>query len=160
MKNISTPGMIIFDHDGTLVNTNEPDFKLFPGIKELLVDLNNLGLEMSVWTARGHRSTVESLKTLQIANFFWEIYGHDDGIAKPHPSGLAKISEGFAKEKIIHIGDSLGDLEGAAAFGIEAIAACWNSSNQVEIFKRKTPFVAMTPDDCRKIISAKFNVFL
>ena len=160
MKNISTPKMIIFDHDGTLVNTDSPDFKLFPGIKELLVDLNAAGFELSVWTARGHRSTEESLKTLQIAIFFSQIYGHDDGIAKPNPMGLAKISEGFMKEELLHIGDSLGDVEGAQAFGIEVIAACWSSSNQVEIFKRKTQFVALKPDDCRKMIAAKFNVNL
>ena len=39
MKNISSPGIIVFDHDGTLVNTDTPDFRVFPGIKELLVDL-------------------------------------------------------------------------------------------------------------------------
>ncbi len=160
MKKISGPGMIIFDHDGTLVNTDVPDFKLFDGIKELLVDLSEAGFEMSVWTARSHRSTVESLKRLEVASFFWEIYGHDDGLSKPHPMGLTKITEGFEKKNLLHIGDSVGDLEGAGSFGIDVIAACWNSTNQVEIFKRKTPFLAMTPDDCRNIISQKFNVNL
>lgn len=160
MKKISVTGMIIFDHDGTLVNTDVPDFKLFDGIKELLVDLSEAGLEMSVWTARSHRSTVESLKRLEVINYFSEIYGNDDGLSKPNPWGLTKITEGLEKKKLIHIGDSLGDLEGASSFGIDVIAACWNSTNQVEIFKRKTPFLAMTPDDCRKIIAAKFNVNL
>jgi phosphoglycolate phosphatase len=160
MKKFSTPGMIIWDHDGTLVNTDTPDFKLFPGIKELLVDLTSAGFEMSVWTARGHHSTVESLKNLQIASFFREIYGHDDGLPKPHPSGLGTISEGIAKRSLLHIGDSLGDVEGAQSFGIEVIAACWNSTNQVEIFKRKKAFLAMTPDECREIIAKKFNVNL
>ena len=152
--------MIIFDHDGTLVNTDLPDFKLFTGIKELLVDLSNAGFVLSVWTARSHRSTVESLKHLEIAPYFSEIYGHDDGLPKPHPMGLRKITEGFEKNNLLHIGDSLGDLEGASAFGIDVIAACWNSTNQVEIFKRKTPFLAMTPDDCRNIVAHKFNVLL
>ena len=158
MKNITGPGMIIFDHDGTLVNTDVPDFKLFTGIKELLVDLSNAGFEMSVWTARGHHSTVESLKRLEIATFFWEIYGHDDGLTKPNPWGLAKITEGFDKKNLLHIGDSIGEVEGARSFGIDVIAACWNSTNQVEIFKQKTPFLAMTPNECRKIINNKFNV--
>lgn len=152
--------MIIFDHDGTLVDTDVPDFKLFDGIKELLVDLSRAGFEMSVWTARSHRSTAESLERLEIASYFWEIYGNDDGFPKPNPWGLAKITEGFEKKNLLHVGDSVGDLEGASAFGIDVIAACWNSTNQVEIFKRKTPFLAMTPDDCRKIISDKFNVNL
>lgn len=160
MKNISTPRMIIFDHDGTLVNTDSPDFKLFKGIKELLVDLSSAGFTLSVWTARGHQSTKESLKHLEIDSYFREIYGHDDGRTKPHPMGLEKVSAGIEKKNVLHIGDSVGDLEGARGFGIDVIAACWNSTNQVEIFKLKTPFIALTPDDCRKIIADKFNLNL
>ncbi len=152
--------MIIFDHDGTLVNTDVPDFKLFTGIKELLVDLSNAGFELAIWTARGHRSTVESLKRLEINSYFGEIYGHDDGLSKPNAMGLTKITEGLDKKNVLHIGDSIGDLDGALAFGIDVIAACWNSTNQVEIFRRKTPFLAMTPAECRNIISEKFKIDL
>lgn len=160
MKNISTPRMIIFDHDGTLVDTDTPDFKVFVGIKELLVDLTKHGFHLAVWTARSHRSTVESLKRLEIASYFGEIYGHDDGVAKPHPEGLRTITDGFDKNHLLHIGDSHGDIEGARAFGISVIAACWNNSEQVENFRTKTPFVALKVDDCRAIIAKKFNVDL
>ncbi len=163
MKNISQetkPKMIIFDHDGTLVCTETPDFSLFPGIKELLVDLVAQDFHISVWTARSHKSTVESLKRLGIAEYVGEIYGHDDGLSKPHPMGLLKITQGIEKENLLHIGDSLGDLDGAKAFGIPVIAACWNSTIQVEIFRAKTPYVAMKPADCRPIIEAHFNLKL
>ena len=160
MRNISPPKMIIFDHDGTLVNTETPNFKLFPGIKELLVDCTALGFDLAVWTARSHRSTVDSLKSLDIAQFFREIYGHDDGLSKPHPMGLETLTSGIEKKNLLHIGDSVGDLDGANGFGIEVIAACWNSRNQVEIFQQKTPFVVFTPAECRAIIAKKFNVNL
>ena len=160
MENISSQKMVIFDHDGTLIDTETPDFKIFPEIKELLVDLKAAGIEMSVWTARSHHSTFESLKSAEIDGFFNEIYGHDDGIPKPHPMGLLQITNGFNKNSVIHIGDSLGDLDGANSFGIAVIAACWNSANQVDIFKKKTKFVAMTPRECREIIAQKFNVLL
>ncbi len=160
MKNNSYPKMVVFDHDGTLINTETSDFKVFPGIKELLVDLKSKQIEMSVWTARSHHSTLESLKNAELDGFFNEIYGHDDGLPKPHPMGLMKITSGFEKDAVIHIGDSLGDLDGANSFGIAVIAACWNSTNQVDIFKRKTAFVAMTPSECLEIIAQKFNVLL
>ena len=152
--------MIIFDHDGTLVDTDTPDFKVFPRIKELLVDLTRLGFHLSVWTARSHKSTVESLKRMEIASYFGEIYGHDDGVAKPHPEGLRSITDGFDKTLVLHIGDSYGDIEGAHNFGISVIAACWNNPEQVENFRTKTPFVALKVDDCRAIIAKKFNVEL
>lgn len=155
-----SPKMVVFDHDGTLVCTETPEFRLFPGIKELLVDLVKNDFHISVWTARPHKSTVESLKRLGIAEYIGEIYGCDDGIGKPHPVGLMKVTQGIEKENLIHIGDSLGDLDGAKAFGIPVIAACWNSTIQVEIFRAKTPFIAMTPADCRPIIESHFNVHL
>lgn len=158
MKNISSPGMIIFDHDGTLVNTDTPHFSVFPGIKELLVDCQALGFELAVWTARGHRSTVESLNYLELAHFFKGVYGHDDGLSKPHSMGLEQLSFGVPKRQLLHVGDSIGDLDGAQNFGIEVIAACWNSRNQVENFKLRTPYVALTPADCRKFIAKKYNV--
>ena len=75
MKNISTPGMIVFDHDGTLVDTESSDFKVFPEIKELLVDLSDLGFKLAVWTARPHRSTFLSLKNLGIESFLVRFMG-------------------------------------------------------------------------------------
>lgn len=150
--------MIIFDHDGTLVNTETSEFHIFSGIKELLADLSEAGFTLAVWTARSHRSTAESLKRFSIAEYFEEIYGGDDGMAKPHPMGLLKMTDGFLKPNILHIGDSVGDLDGARDFGIEVIAACWNSANQVETFKKKTSFIAYHPDDCREVIAKKFGV--
>jgi phosphoglycolate phosphatase len=150
--------LIIFDHDGTLVFTEKPEFSLFPGIKELLVDLEQSGFSLAVWTARPRSSTLRSLKQLEIASFFGELYCSDDGPGKPHPMGLLKVSHGFEKENILHIGDSLSDIEGARSFGIEVIAACWNSTFQVETFKQKTPHVALKVGDCKKIISEKFKL--
>ena len=79
---------------------------------------------------------------------------------KPHPYGLEKITAGFEKKFILHIGDSLGDLEGAESFGIPVIAACWNNINQVKNFEQRTPYIAITPSDCREIIAKIFSVNL
>lgn len=159
-QNLGHPlkNLIIFDHDGTLVFTEKPEFTLFPGIRELLLDLEKAGFEMAVWTARPRQSTLQSLKRLDIAQFFREIYTSDDGLSKPHPMGLFKVSSGLEKSHMLHIGDSLSDIDGARNFGIEVIAACWNNAFQVETFKKKTMHVALAVEDCRKIIAQKFNV--
>lgn len=154
------PGLIVWDHDGTLVNTELRSFALFPGIAELLLDLKNIGFELSIWTARPRNSTIESIKRLEIAEFFGEIYCYDDGPSKPNPSGLQKVSDGWAKNKIIHIGDSMSDLEGARAFGVDVIGACWYSSRNLSEFKKLSPLTAMKVDDCRAIIASKFKVEL
>jgi len=149
--------LIVFDHDGTLVNTELREYHLFSGIKELLLFLKDQGFRLSVWTARSKESTRQSLTRLEIIEFFDEIYGQDSGFPKPHPIGLAHLSLGFEKSQVLHIGDSLADLDGAISFGIDVIAACWNNPNQVKNFKQKTDLIALTPKECESLILKKFS---
>jgi len=150
-------GHIIFDHDGTLVDTNSSPFILFTGMKELLQDLKSRHFELFVWTARPRRSTIESLKRLEIAHYFTEIYCFDDGIPKPHPMGLAELTAGLSKKSILHIGDSLTDFEGAHAYGIEVIAACWSVPDQVKKYAQIADYTALSIEECRQIIERKFE---
>ncbi|MGZ3809099.1 MAG: HAD family hydrolase [Bacteriovorax sp.] len=151
-------GHIIFDHDGTLVNTNCSPFILFKGMGEFLTELKSQNYQLYIWTARPRRSTLESIKRLDIARFFTEIYCFDDGIPKPHPMGLKSLTEGIEKNKILHIGDSLTDFEGAQAFGIEVVAACWNSPDQVEKYAEYADYTALNLNECLSIIKRKFYV--
>ncbi len=159
-NHLNNRGLIIWDHDGTLVNTDFREFQLFPGVRDLLFDLKNLGFELAIWTARPRASTINSIKKLEIAPLFGNIFCYDDGPSKPHPQGLIQVSAGYAKEKIIHIGDSPSDIEGATAFGVDVIGALWYSSRHLEQFKKMTPLLANKVDDCRSIIAKKFNVQL
>ena len=162
------PFLIIFDHDGTLMHTETRDFYLFPKMKELILDLTRQGFHLCVWTARGRASTVNSLKNAGIMEYFDDVFGSDDGLAKPHTMGLIKLTDGFLKKNILHIGDSLADVHGALDFGIQVIYACWNNSNQVQ--KREenngnerdidNVFEARKIDDCRAIIENKFGLSL
>ncbi len=151
-------GHIIFDHDGTLVNTEGPVVELFPGIKALLIFLVKEDFKLSLWTARPRRSTLEIINHLEIFSYFSQIYCYDDGAPKPHPAGLAKLTQGFSKLDCLHIGDSPGDFQGAHDFGIEVVAACWNNANTVEKYSQLADYTALNLDDCKKIIKGKFNV--
>lgn len=154
----SIPGHIIFDHDGTLVNTECSPFILFKGMREFLMELKSLNFELYIWTARPRRSALESIKSLGIASFFTGIYCFDDGIPKPHPMGLMNLTDGIPKNKILHIGDSPSDFEGAKLYGIEVIAACWNNTSQVKNYAELADYTAINLDECLGIIKRKFYV--
>jgi phosphoglycolate phosphatase-like HAD superfamily hydrolase len=149
-------GHIIFDHDGTLVKVTNGQFQLFEGMWELLEELQAEKFTLSIWTARPRNSTLEIIKRLGIAHFFMGIYCYDDGLPKPHPAGLAKLTDGFTKDKILHIGDSYTDIDGAKEFGIDVIAACWNDPKQKTYFETITPLLATSIDECKKIIRGKY----
>ena len=157
-EKVSPIGHIIFDHDGTLVNTDSSPYFLFKGMREFLIELKSLDFQLSIWTARPRRSTLESLKLFGINSFFTEIFCYDDGLPKPHPMGLNMLTEGIEKKEILHIGDSLSDIEGAHAFGIEVVAACWNNPVLVKKYAEIADYTALDLVECRSIIKRKFYV--
>lgn len=149
-------GHIIFDHDGTLVNMNHREIQLFEGMEDFLRELKNQNFALYVWTARPRASALDILTKLNVLNLFNDFYCYGDGYPKPDIAGLEKLTSGIEKNKILHIGDSLIDIEGAQNFGIEVIAACWNDPEQAESFIKYTPLVANNLNDCRKIIRGKY----
>ncbi|MFA6235747.1 MAG: HAD-IA family hydrolase [Bacteriovorax sp.] len=158
-KEILSPvGHIVFDHDGTLVNTEVYPYRIFEGMRDLIVELKSKKFEIYVWTSRGRSSTLESLKTFNIESFFTQIYCYDDGPPKPDPMGLAHLTSGMPKNKILHIGDSITDLQGAKAYGIEVVLACWNHPDQVEKYSELADYIALNLIELREIIKGKFNV--
>lgn len=159
-KDISVPlGYIVFDHDGTLVKTDVCPTILFEGIRELLEELKSAGFELYVWTSRPRASTQESLKKFALGPFFSDIYCYDDGLPKPSPNGLAQLTEGIKKDKILHIGDSLTDIDGAKAYGIEVVLACWNNPDQVQKYNVDSAiYTAVNLKELRAIIKGKFHV--
>ena len=149
-------GHIIFDHDGTLVRINKGHAELFPYMEELLMDLKKQNFLLYVWTARPRNSALEILSKLNIVSYFEEFYCFDDGPSKPHPEGLGKLTAGIPKNKILHIGDSITDIEGAQNFGIDVMAACWNDPRLAAEFNQLTPLVATNIQECKKIIEGKY----
>ena len=122
---------IVFDHDGTLVDTKSRPF-LFEGILDLLTELQKKGLKLYIWTARDRNSTLKILKSLDIMGFFEDISTATDCESKPAITGLEYMLDSFSKDSILMIGDSSSDIIGAQKFGIKSIAACWEFQDEVQ----------------------------
>jgi phosphoglycolate phosphatase len=127
---------VVFDHDGTLVNTFMTR-ELFGGVQELLTELERMQVKIYLWTARDRASTIEILKSLEIIRFFEDISTATDCEPKPSSAGLDSMLSGIPKESIIMVGDSIGDIHGANNFGIKSIAVTWayDDARAKETFK-------------------------
>lgn len=142
---------VIFDCDGTLVDTSGPKYKLFPGIKELLLEHSKDCL-FYVWTARGRQSTLRILGELGIAAYFDSFSTPDDAIPKPHIAGLFNLVGNAPKHSVCVIGDSSNDILGAKNFGVLAIGASWNNEVKPEILTDVgADFIVSHPSECSKL---------
>lgn len=143
---------VIFDCDGTLADTSGPKYKLFPGIKELIVELAKT-CQLYVWTARGRASTLRILEENEISVYFEALSTMDDSFPKPHIGGLNLLVGSAPKDSICVIGDSSNDILGAKNFGVMALGATWNGSGYGQTLKDLgADFIVARPDECSKLI--------
>ena len=148
---------IVFDHDGTLVKTGR-DYQLFSGIKELVVDLNSLGVKCYVWTARNRYSTVEILKSLDMITLFEDISCSTDCEPKPSPQGLIEMLPlELPMNSVAVVGDSFTDMIGAKKVGALAIGALWNDKStqaQQSLTDFGADYLCMNVEECNKLLKS------
>ncbi len=143
---------IVFDCDGTLLDTSSFRYSLFPGIKELLADLAQDSI-LYVWTARDRTSLKRILDESGVASYFDSFSTLGDALPKPHISGLKDLVGIYPKESICVIGDTMNDIQGARNFGVKSIGAGWNKEVSGAYLKEiGADFIVNDPLECSKII--------
>lgn len=143
---------VVFDCDGTLVDTSGPRYQLFPGIKDFL-EGNRKDCLYYVWTARGRASTLRILEELSIRFYFEDFSTPDDAIPKPHIAGLLDLLGSTPKTSVCVIGDSPNDMLGAKNFGVTAIGATWNKETKdFYLSDAGADFIVSDPVECSKLI--------
>ena len=143
---------IVFDCDGTLLDTSGYKYKLFPGIKELLIDLAREHM-LYVWTARGRDSTLRVLEELGVGNLFEAYYTMDDGPAKPNVAGISSLVAGHNKDSVCMIGDTSNDIIGGKNFGVLTLGAIWNGQSSGPVLTDfGADFIVSHPSECSTLI--------
>ena len=102
--------------------------RLFPGINQLLQDIQQRGMSWGIVTNKVTYLTlpiVEHLGLTQDSAVL--VCGDTCAHAKPHPAPLLHAAEqaGFAAERCVYIGDDLRDIQAAHAAGMPAVAAAY-----------------------------------
>ena len=124
---------VVFDHDGTLVDTSSYERAVYPGIEDILKDLQQLGILIYVWTARSKKSAHQILTQVGLRSYIKNICGGDTARGKPSTEGLLYLLPEVSPENVVVIGDSIGDIIGAKNFGATAIGAHWaHGDNRAE----------------------------
>lgn len=110
--------------------------KPYPGIVNLLSDLQRAGYSMAVLSNKTHDFTVDMVAGLFPNIHFGKVLGQREGIPqKPHPSGAFHIAEalGYRPETCVFIGDSTVDLETARNADMPAIAVLWGYHDRAKL---------------------------
>lgn len=101
---------------------------VYPGVANLLVELQRSGFDMAILSNKTHEFTVEMAHEMFSAIRFSAVLGQREGIPhKPNPAGALQLADilSASPENCIIIGDSTMDLETAANAEMRAIGVTW-----------------------------------
>ncbi len=101
---------------------------VYPGMLELLADLEARGIPLAVLSNKPHAFTVEIVEKLFPHTNFAVVLGNREPLPhKPDPAGALEIAKilGIAPEDCVIIGDSSMDLDTAKNAGMQSIAVTW-----------------------------------
>lgn len=102
--------------------------KLYPGIQEAVIAIQNAGASLAVLTNKPVRISRDIIAALGLGECFFQIYGGDSfEEKKPNPVGILKLMEEkkATPQKTIMIGDSAVDIQTARNAGVLACGVTW-----------------------------------
>lgn len=104
--------------------------KIYPGMKELIINLKQHSVLLSIFTGKGRRSSLITLNAIDIADYFDMIVTGDDVAEhKPSAEGILQFVKRYnlPKKKVLMIGDAVSDVKAARSAGVKYASVLWDS---------------------------------
>lgn len=100
---------------------------LFPGVEEMLAELNEQGHFLAVATGKGRHGLDQILKETGTGRYFHVTRCADESFSKPHPQMLHEIMGhlGVDARDTLMIGDTEYDLQMANSAGVQSLAVSY-----------------------------------
>lgn len=133
------------------INENE----IFPGVTEMLEELQKAGVDMFVATSKPTVFAVKVLEQFKIDKYFQYVKGSNlNGTESGKPEIISHIIEKFKlkKDKTIMIGDRFYDINGAKENGIHSIGVTFGYGSETELKEVGATYVCKSVKEINKII--------
>ncbi|MBO6019918.1 MAG: HAD hydrolase-like protein [Clostridia bacterium] len=108
---------------------------VYDGIPELLAALRRAGYRVAVTTSKVQEAAEKILKRLGLFDFFDLVVGSSDDPGRATKAGVLRTALGLlgvGPGDAVLVGDRYFDAEGAAAEGVDCIAALWGFGEKEE----------------------------
>ena len=122
--------------------------KPYDGIPEMLNEMANLGMKLSVLSNKSHPVVVKCVETFFKESEFQTVQGYSGQYPrKPDPSAALAIAQKMATAPAdtLYLGDTKTDMETARAAEMFAIGAAWGFRPATELLESGCHFLAKNP---------------
>ena len=118
--------------------------QLYPGIKEVVIDLKKRGVYVALFTGKGIDTTSITMEKFGLTPYFdYVVTGSDVLNHKPSAEGIHKIMEHFRlqPDEVLMVGDAVADVKASHEAGAKIAAVLWDSYGKEMVLQMKTDFV-------------------
>ena len=130
--------------------------KPYPGIPQLLEELQTAGVHLAVASNKYQRATEKLIRHYFPTIRFAAVFGQREGIpVKPHPQIVEDILTlvPVNKEEVIYIGDSGVDMQTALHAGVESIGVTWGFRPKEELLQHSHTYLVDSADEIKILIN-------
>lgn len=128
------------------------DVNLFPGIKELILDLKAEGYTLGIITSNSEENVTKLMAINGLANSFDFIKSSSSLFGKHKSIAKSLKREKIKREDVFYVGDETRDLDGAKKAGVKAIAVAWGFNSPAVLARHNPDFLAHQPQELREFI--------
>jgi HAD superfamily hydrolase (TIGR01509 family) len=130
-----------------------PQIQLFPGIKEVLLELKKRGFQLGIITSNSRENVLGALEKNGLQDTFTFIYsGSTFGKHKVINKWLR--IENIHTEKVVYVGDEIRDIDAAKKTGIKVIAVGWGFNSPQALAAQNPNFLIERPQELIDIMNA------
>jgi HAD superfamily hydrolase (TIGR01509 family) len=135
------------------LHSEVPQIQLFPGIKEVLLELKKRGFQLGIITSNSRENVLASLAKNGLQDTFTFIYsGSTFGKHKVIKKWLR--IENINPEKVVYVGDEIRDIDAAKKTGIKVIAVGWGFNSPQALAAQNPDFLIERPQELIEIMNS------
>jgi phosphoglycolate phosphatase len=135
------------------LHSEVPHIQLFPGIKEVLLELKKRGFQLGIITSNSRENVLGTLEKNGLQDTFTFIYsGSTFGKHKVINKWLR--IENIHTEKVVYVGDEVRDIDAAKKTGIKVIAVGWGFNSPQALAAQNPNFLIERPQELIEIMNS------
>ena len=127
----------------------------YPGIPELLIQLQADGMALAVASNKYQRATEKLVRQYFPDIRFAAVFGQREGIpTKPDPTVVRDVLQitGCTAEETLYVGDSGVDMQTAANGGLVSIGVTWGFRPRAELKECGARHIVDSPDEIHRLV--------
>lgn len=135
-----------------LFSTSLAELELFPGIKDMLAELDDLGYKIAIISSNSEANIKEFLAQEGV-NSVTEVFSSTSLFGKKRVINKFLKSNNLSKSEVIYVGDEERDIVSCRKLGVEVVWVSWGF-DLLEVIKKEEPdYVVDTPEEIIEIVN-------